>query len=868
MADVAKGSVLLTPRFDNLTSSISKQLSGAFKSSSGIGSSAGGTLGTSFNSGFATKIGAISGLVSSITSKALSVVSSSMDSAISRVDTLNNFPKVMQTMGFSAEDASAAINKMSEGIEGLPTALDEITGNAQKIALLTGDLDSATDTALALNNAFLYSGSSSSDAARGLTQYTQMLAKGKPDAQSWNSILETMGPALTKVADKLGYTSTRVEGDLYNALMDGTLSFNDFNAAIVECNNEVGGFAEGAATASAGIRTSMQNASTAVIKNVANIIDAINGAGLISGFFENVKATVNSIGGILTPIAKQIGEAIPSAITKVTNQFTAFKKRLAEIENVSHVFQRLKAQINYLVDTFKFAIDTAIAPFKEAVQDAFEGISADSLALMVSTIATNFEQLIQRAGGIVAIGQTIKSTIVDGMAAAVEYMQPILASVEAIIPSLEQLASAILPTIFQMAQSILPAIAQIAQAVLPVIINNVGVLAGVITNLLGLATQIVQTFVPVITSIVQTVAPAISTISTVTGALYNTVIAFIASLMPQIEALVNRLLPLVAPVVQTIVAVVTTLVGIGQQLLAFLQPLISDIVVLATNLVSILTPAITSICTFIQTIMPAIQLAITAALTVISTVWNAVFPVLQNVATTVFESISGIVSAVMNVISSVISVALNLISGNWSGAWNSCKNLIGTIWNGIVNGVRSGINIVTTLIGALPQTIVNLFAGAGSLLTGIGRSIIEGLWSGMKAIWSSVSGWLSGLGAKIKSLKGPIQKDRKLLIPEGGAITNSLLVGLKKNIDDVYEFVGGIGSDISDSLSNDVSVQLSARANAYTASRTRANSLADGAGESGVTNFYLDGSLLQTDAQIQSAINTLLSAAKRRTAMA
>src|SRR5690606_15149585 len=106
-------------------------------------------------------------------SKGIGMISNSLDTAISRYDTLNNFPKVLQRMGFEAEDAQGAINKLSDGIQGLPTTLDSVALTTQRLALMTGDLDGAVDTTLALNNAFLASGSSSADAARGLEQYIQ-----------------------------------------------------------------------------------------------------------------------------------------------------------------------------------------------------------------------------------------------------------------------------------------------------------------------------------------------------------------------------------------------------------------------------------------------------------------------------------------------------------------------------------------------------------------------------------------------------------------------------------------------------------------------------------------------------------------------
>lgn len=244
--------------------------------------------------------------------KAVTTVTSHIGSAVDRFDTMQKFPKVMAQLGFNAEDADKAIKKLSKGVEGLPTALDEITKNAQSIALLTGDLDGATDLAISLNNAFLASGSSSADAARGLTQYTQMLSSGKVDMQSWKTLLETMSPALTKVAKSFGFTGKSAKNDLYKALQDGTITFDELNAKLIELNGGVDGFAATAKTQSTGIRTSFENIGVSVTKGLASMIETVqqvaqeNGLGSIADMADRVKGRVNRAFESMNNFIKQI----------------------------------------------------------------------------------------------------------------------------------------------------------------------------------------------------------------------------------------------------------------------------------------------------------------------------------------------------------------------------------------------------------------------------------------------------------------------------------------------------------------------------------------------------------------------------------
>lgn len=211
-----------------------------------------------------------------LVSKGVSALASSLDGAIDRFDTMNRFPKIMQQIGFSSEEAEASIDKLSNGIQGLPTTLDGIVSSTQKLALLTGDLDKATDASIALNDAFFASGASTADAERGLVQYTQMLSKGTVDIMSWRTLQETMGVALNELAAAFGYAGDSAQNDLYAALQSGEITFNQLNDKLIELDGGVNGFAERARSASVGIKTSFTNLGTSVVRGLEGIIRAVD----------------------------------------------------------------------------------------------------------------------------------------------------------------------------------------------------------------------------------------------------------------------------------------------------------------------------------------------------------------------------------------------------------------------------------------------------------------------------------------------------------------------------------------------------------------------------------------------------------------
>lgn len=343
---------------------VNNQVNNANKSMGIFGFTAGKVKNTII--GIGTAIGAVK-----VIEKSISMVNSAVDGAIKRVDTLSGFPVVMDKMGYSSELAKTSINKLSEGIQGLPTTLDGIVASTQSITLMTGDLDKATDTALALNNAFIASGSGTADAERGLVQYVQMLSKGKVDMVSWQTLQETMGFALNKTAEAFGYTGKSAQRDLYTALQKGKVSFNDFNNKLIKLNNGVGGFAEIAKDSSAGISTAMGNMNTAVVRGVAGVIQSVqevlagtslksieNVFGLIgNGFSKTLGLVAEKIKGI---DAKKLGDNLTQGLETVKSVAIP-------------TFEAVKTGLGWMIDN------------KDMVISATAGIAGGFAALKVIT---------------------------------------------------------------------------------------------------------------------------------------------------------------------------------------------------------------------------------------------------------------------------------------------------------------------------------------------------------------------------------------------------------------------------------------------------------------------------------------------------
>lgn len=383
--NLATAYVPIVPSMEGVGKAIEKAFGDASKTT---GSKTGQSIGQGLSVGFAAKVGAVAGIASNVFSKVASVVTSSLGSAIDRADQMNNFPKVMKNLGYSSEDAAASIRKITNALDGLPTTSSAMTGMVQQLAPLTSNLDEATDIALAFNNAMLAGGASTMEQENALTQYTQMLSAGKVDMQAWRSIQAAMPGQLNQVAEAMMGAGHNAN-DLYEAMKSGKFSFDDFNKAVMDLNQNGFGkyasFAQQAKDATQGIGTAMENVKNRVAKAVQKVIDAVgveNIAGAINRFSSQFGKVGDAAADMVTDVKKKFSEAgkwITGLYDKLdkTGAITRFK------DTISTAFESARSRVTE-------AVDRIAGSFKGLVPDGAIVSAIEDVLKYVGTVFSDF----------------------------------------------------------------------------------------------------------------------------------------------------------------------------------------------------------------------------------------------------------------------------------------------------------------------------------------------------------------------------------------------------------------------------------------------------------------------------------------------
>lgn len=776
------------------------------------------------------------GLVA-VAGKAFSVVKDSIGGAIDRFDTLNKYPVVMDALGYSARDVAKSSQLMQKGIDGLPTSLQDITSVAQQLAPLTGSATKASKSALALNNAFLASGASVADTSRGLQQYTQMLSTGKVDMMSYRTLMETMPIALRKVANAFGFTGKSAEQDLYNALQSGQISVDQLNDKFIELNKGQNGFAQLAKKNSAGIATSFANLKASVVKNLGNMLTAINngfskaGFGSIAQVLDNMKVGINGAFKAITPIVTQATTVILNSLRSMFDFVNANKDWLTPLVLGVGAFvgqmMLLKNAISF-VDTVK----TFVASFKTIMQTissieklnaalaAFGGVKMVVIAGIIAIVAALVYFFTQTEKG-----RQMWQSFVSWLSNAWQTLSTIATSVWGKISDVVSVAcntvKNVLSGVSQTIQGFITKMGGIGSIASTIVstLTKIGLAALGISGPWGLAVGAVISFV---TAWLQTGQLNADGITQVFDQLSNTITNVTNAIVANIPLIVGMITNVIVGIANSISENLPQIIAVGTQIITSLATAITAALPL------LIVAGVQILIALINTIVASLPMIITAGLQIIMALANAIVTVLPMLITAGAQIIMALANAIISNLPQIIEAGVEILTALINGiaqvlpllvvsALQIIVALVGAIISNLPQIIAAGVQIITALIKGILQMMGSLGSAMAQVgrkiinavahidLSANGKAIMNSLLGGLKSAWESVKSFVGGIGKWIKAHKGPISVDRRLLIPAGHAIMNGLGNGLVDGFSDVQKSVLAMNKQITDAMQPDVS---------------------------------------------------------------
>lgn len=572
------------------------------------------------------------GLVA-VAGKAFDVIKSSVSSAVSRIDTLNNSNRTFANMNFSANQTKSAMNGLQASIKGLPTSLDSAVKGVQMIAASTGNLGKSQKVWSALNDAIIGFGGSTADVSNATIQLSQAFANGKIDGMTWMSMMNSnMGPVLNAIAKQLGMTT----GELKDGLSSGKISTKEFMDALISLDKNGGGGLKSlhqiAMDSTSGIGTAMENMKTAITRGVGKAILAF------SNFSEQV--TGMSIADIITNIgnvAEQSFNKIGPALQK-TEPF--FKSLFSTIQGLFNFVNQNKDWLGPLA----VSVVTFIGAFK-GVQAAATGMRS------LITGFQNLQAFVQLVAGaensikafFTLLGLNPWVVLIAGIAAVVAGLVWFFTQTKTGQKLWQQFTTALSQSTAWQALVV----------VVQTVWNNI---KAIITGAMNIIMTVITTVLPIIQAVFST---GWQILVTVVSTVWN----------------------IISTVIQTVLNVILSVITM------FLNIITGNWSGAWENLKTIISVVFNGIVSIISSILSGLANIIFSLVMGIVNIWNAVWKGLVNIIKTIFTTIINVVSNNLKGMVNLFHIDLgaqgraimdSFLNGLKS-AWEAVKSFVGGI---------------------------------------------------------------------------------------------------------------------------------------------------------------------------------------------
>lgn len=418
------------------------------------------------------------------------------------------------------------------------------------------------------------------------------------------------------------------------------------------------------------------------------------------------------------------------------------------------------------------------------------GIGIGAAAAGIAALVAAFTGLITIMTALdISTGELTKNAQALGTALGVM----IVTALSNVAKGLQQLAPLFMQTIITIGDVIANGAPVLAQEFFQLIIGIVSVIAQNLPQLFQAGTELVVNFIKGITDNLGQVVPvALEMLTT-----------FITAVAQNIQPVIAAGLYLLAQFLYGLAQGLPQVIGAVAKVIAtFLSSL-------ADHIKEIINAGFKLLVNFLKGISDNLGKVVSAVVDVLSSFIKAVANNIQKIIDTGIYLLEKFVIGIVRALPKIADVAVKVITEfvyaigySLAKITSSGGQLIAAFARGIFDGVSGSRKAGNANVNAIRNAIEHF-----SLFRN-GQAIINGFLNGMKSAFNSVKNFISGIGDWIKKHKGPIQYDRKLLIPAGNAIMQGLNAGLMHSFKDVQGNVSTMAQSIAEAANNNISSNL------------------------------------------------------------
>lgn len=640
--------------------------------------------------------------------------------ALKNIGDPEKFSEAIATLSPAARESAIAVQSLKPAFDSFKNAVQEslFTGLADVIRdlgenalpVLEGSFvriaGSANQTVLELGEMFSTStrladlgtlGDNSATAFGNLLNAVRPLAGAFTDVAVVGSgflpsLTEGAGGAAQAFADMV--SSARETGKLGEFIQQGLDALKQMGSIAGNVGSALSGIFTAGNVSGGGFLDTLDS----ITESLADVINSASGQSALQSFFEITGVVANALGDILKTLAPTLATVLGFAEEAITAIAPAVQPLAAAFGDIVAAIAPLLPTIGELVGLVAGLLTDALKTVLPIIKDVAERLGT-ALAPVLPVIAEAMRQVIKATTPLIELFAARFIVLIEELA-------PVLAEVAMILAdTLVQALNELQPYVPQLVD----AFREVLRVLLPLLPQLIEMASTLALALLPALLELIPSFLDLTLALTPLIPPLAQLVEDLMPAL---VLLMDVSVIPLLKLLAATIDTVVVPIVEVLVAAINGIIFVLDQLVVALNHT-GDVLGMVWEGIKVATEAV-----WTYAVMPALQ---------------AVWDFLTYVFGPAFDFFGDLIDRVWRGVGTVIDT---VVKGPIMGAFDAFKTGLQGVQDfagGVVTAITDTWNKMTEVM-AKP---INFFLGR--------------IWNdGLVKAWNTMTGWIPGLGDKVK----------------------------------------------------------------------------------------------------------------------